>query len=190
MLCWSGQADSEIGLYSQQVRMLAAVTAAFPREFTILYQPMGRSTDLIARIAATVCFIGDMPFAPGTFGALAALACVWIFQPTDMELVVVTAAVVVAGLASAGHVARLADDKDPGDVVIDEFAGYLVSVAFLPLTAGYLIAAFFLFRVFDILKPFPVGAIERRLSGGIGIMLDDIAAGVITNLLLQLWRLL
>ncbi|MGE5238696.1 MAG: phosphatidylglycerophosphatase A, partial [Chloroflexota bacterium] len=67
-------------------------------------------------------------------------------------------------------------------------AGYLVSVSFLPLTPGYLVSAFFLFRLFDILKPFPVGVIERRITGGLGIMLDDIAAGLITNLLLQIWR--
>ncbi len=151
---------------------------------------MGKFLNLFARLAATVCFIGAIPFAPGTFGALAALVCVAFFRPTDTQLAVVSAVVVVVGVASAGHAARFADNRDPGDVVIDELAGYLVSVAFLPLTAGYLIAAFFLLRFFDILNPFPIIAIERRVSGGIGIMLDDIAAGVITNLLLQLWRFL
>jgi phosphatidylglycerophosphatase A len=78
---------------------------------------------------------------------------------------------------------------DPNFIVIDEFGGYMVSLLFLPLTWDNLIAAFILFRIFDIIKPPPIKTIEIRLKGGLGIMADDVMAGVYTNILLQLWRL-
>ena len=65
----------------------------------------------------------------------------------------------------------------------------MISVFSLPLTAGYLAAAFFLFRVFDILKPAPIRHIERSVKGGLGVMLDDAVAGLMTNLLLHIWRI-
>ncbi|HDK41428.1 MAG TPA: phosphatidylglycerophosphatase A, partial [Nitrospirae bacterium] len=73
--------------------------------------------------------------------------------------------------------------------VIDEFSGYLPAVLFVPKSAGYLLAAFVLFRIIDIVKPPPIRKMERLISGGAGIMLDDIVAAVYANLLIQLWRL-
>ncbi len=80
--------------------------------------------------------------------------------------------------------------KDSGHIVIDEFCGYLVSILFLPHSIGYLIAAFVLFRIFDILKPPPIRQVEKAVSGGIGIMLDDLLAGLCANICLQAWRYL
>ncbi|MBI3592707.1 MAG: phosphatidylglycerophosphatase A, partial [Nitrospirae bacterium] len=80
--------------------------------------------------------------------------------------------------------------KDSKHIVIDEFVGYLASVAFLPLTAGYIVAAFFLFRFFDILKPPPIRNVEKKFHGGLGIMLDDLLAGIFTNIILQIWRMI
>jgi phosphatidylglycerophosphatase A len=65
----------------------------------------------------------------------------------------------------------------------------MASIIFLPITIGYVVSAFCLFRFFDILKPPPIRNLERMFSGGIGVMIDDLAAGIITNLILQLWRL-
>lgn len=149
---------------------------------------MGKAADFLSMLVATVFFIGTIPFAPGTLGTLAALAAVFLVRPAPAELLIAACASIVAGTVCAGRASRLIKSRDPGQIVVDEFAGYLVSVSFLPLTPGYLVSAFFLFRLFDILKPFPVGVIERRITGGLGIMLDDIAAGLITNLLLQIWR--
>lgn len=77
--------------------------------------------------------------------------------------------------------------KDSGNIVIDEVCGYAVSVLFVPKTGGYLIAAFILFRLFDILKPPPIRKIEQEVPGGIGIMLDDLLAGIYANICLQIW---
>jgi len=90
--------------------------------------------------------------------------------------------VFAAGVPAASRAEVLYGRKDCGRIVIDEFAGYWVAMAFLPATAGYMIAAFFAFRFFDILKPFPARKLERRCSGGWGVMLDDVAAGVYANL--------
>ncbi|MBI5187462.1 MAG: phosphatidylglycerophosphatase A, partial [Nitrospirae bacterium] len=88
------------------------------------------------------------------------------------------------------HAERLLNDKDSRYIVIDEFIGFLISVFYLPQTYGYIIAAFFLFRFFDILKPFPIRKIGLILSGGKGIMADDIVAALYTNLILQIWKLI
>jgi len=141
----------------------------------------------LSRIIATVFFVGYIPVAPGTFASLAALIFVWLIKPgvpLSGSIILVT---LFLGTITA-HIAEGIFGEDSGRIVIDEFAGLLISVFLLPLTAGYLIAAFLLFRFFDILKPPPIRNIENAVSGRLGVMLDDVAAGLLTNLLLQLWR--
>jgi phosphatidylglycerophosphatase A len=136
---------------------------------------------------ATLGFVGFLPVAPGTFGALCALLFVVLLNlPLPLYLALTVLAVALGAVAS-GAVERAASEKDPGYIVIDEFAGYLVSVAFLPKTAGYLVSAFILFRFFDILKPPPIRRLQG-LGGGVGVMADDVVAGIFTNVVLQLWR--
>lgn len=113
---------------------------------------------------------------------------IWFLKPDSPFLGVLAAAVFGLGTVTA-HIAEGVLGKDSGRIVIDEFAGFLISVFSLPLTPGYLIAGFFLFRFFDILKPPPIRNIERTIGGGLGVMLDDAAAGLAANLLLQIWRL-
>ena len=96
----------------------------------------------------------------------------------------------ILGILSSHAVEKNTVIKDNKHIVIDEFIGYLVSIMFLPLTIGYVISAFFLFRIFDILKPPPIRNLEKVLSGGIGIMLDDLLAGIFTNIILQIWRMI
>ncbi|MGD0282235.1 MAG: phosphatidylglycerophosphatase A [Dissulfurispiraceae bacterium] len=141
-----------------------------------------------SKIIASVFFIGYIPFASGTFGSLAALIFMWLLKP-DMVLhgVLVVGAFALGTVVS--HIAEGIFGKDSGRIVIDEFTGFMISVFLLPLTAGYLTAAFFLFRFFDILKPPPIRNIERAVRGGLGVMMDDVAAGLMTNLLIQIWRL-
>jgi phosphatidylglycerophosphatase A len=97
---------------------------------------------------------------------------------------------VVLGLWAAGRAEALFGEKDPGRVVIDEIAGQMVALLFIRPTALVLLAAFFLFRVMDVLKPWPARRLED-LPGGSGIMADDLMAGLYANLILHglaLWR--
>ncbi len=144
----------------------------------------------ISKVIATVFFIGYVHFAHGTCGSIAAFLFVLIVKPSNFSLAIIIIISFVAGVISSHIAEKEFGIKDSPKIVIDEFVGYLVSIAFLPLTLGYLISAFFLFRFFDILKPIPIINIQRRFHGGMGIMLDDIAAGIFTNVILQVWRIL
>lgn len=143
----------------------------------------------LLKIIATVFFIGYIPFASGTFGSLAALGIIWIFRPDTIFLLILLAVTFAVGIVSAHIVEKDSGIKDTSFIVIDEFVGYLFAVAFLPLNTGYLIAAFILFRFLDMLKPPPIRNVEKLLSGGIGIMMDDVLAGIFTNAILQIWKL-
>jgi phosphatidylglycerophosphatase A len=143
----------------------------------------------ISKLIATVFFIGYIPFAQGTFGSLAGVAFIWIFKPDFSLQIVILIAGFIFGIVSSQIVEKESGTKDSKHIVIDEFVGYMASIIFLPITIGYVVSAFCLFRFFDILKPPPIRNLERMFSGGIGVMIDDLAAGIITNLILQLWRL-
>jgi phosphatidylglycerophosphatase A len=142
----------------------------------------------ILKLIATLGFIGYIPVAPGTFGSLAALAAFMFLRPSiSLQVAILLIMIPLATISS--HVAeRLLNEKDSSHIIIDEFCGYFLSVLFVPCSAGYALAAFFLFRFFDILKPFPVGRMEK-LKGGIGIVADDIMAAIYANAILQIWVL-
>ena len=139
----------------------------------------------IATFVATAAYVGFAPVAPGTFGSMAGLLVYALVRATGSPAVEVTAiaAALVAGIWSADVVERLLG-KDPGPVVIDEVLGMLVSLAFLDVNPIGAVVGFFLFRVLDVVKPFPAGRLEH-LHGGPGIMLDDAMAGVYVNLLMR-----
>jgi phosphatidylglycerophosphatase A len=143
----------------------------------------------ISKIIATVFFIGYIPFAPGTFGSLAGLTFIWTFKPYAFWQVIILVSGFIIGVLSSSMAEKGFKEKDSKHIVIDEFVGYIASVMLLPFTAGHLVAAFFLFRFLDILKPPPIRNVERMFSGGMGVMVDDLAAGVITNIILQVFRL-
>ena len=145
---------------------------------------------LLSKIIATVFFIGYIPFAPGTFGSLAGLIFIWVFKPDTVQQISILTAGFIIGVLSSHIVEKDSGIKDSKHIVIDEFIGYLVSIIFLPLTPGYVVAAFFLFRFFDILKPPPIRNLEKIFSGGIGVMIDDLLAGIFTNIILQIWRMI
>jgi phosphatidylglycerophosphatase A len=138
---------------------------------------------------ATFGFIGYLPFAPGTWGTAAGAVLVLLVPLSQTALLVLVASGILIGTIAAGTAERLIGEVDSGHIIIDEFIGFLVCVMFVPQTYGYLASAFLLFRFFDILKPFPIGWIERAIKGGAGIMADDILAGILTNLVLQLWKM-
>lgn len=136
---------------------------------------------------ATGCYIGKIPIAPGTFGSLFALLPCFLLSrlPWLAEMVII---VVFAGCAVivADAAEKLLNEKDPGSIVIDEIAGMMVTLAGLPFNGVTVVSGFIIFRILDITKPFPIRAIERRLNGGTGVVMDDLAAGVMGNILLRL----
>ncbi|MDA8388653.1 MAG: phosphatidylglycerophosphatase A [Nitrospiraceae bacterium] len=148
----------------------------------------GRPWKFVIKQVATLSLIGFIPIAPGTMGTLAAALLVYAVRPGPLPLAAFTVFIIFLGTWSAG-VAEERLGRDSRHIIIDEFAGYLLSVLFVPLSTGYLAAAFVLFRVLDITKPPPIRRLER-LPGGVGVMADDLAAAAATNIILQLWRFL
>ncbi len=141
----------------------------------------------ILKNIATLSFIGYLPYAPGTWGSFAAVAFVISVKPSlTAHFLIIVSGIAVGIIAS--HIAeRVIGYSDSEEIVIDEFMGYLVSVFSLPHSYGCLLAAFILFRFFDILKPLAISKLERTLSGGLGVMADDVLAGIYTNLIIHLW---
>jgi phosphatidylglycerophosphatase A len=146
----------------------------------------------VTRLAIFICtfgYIGYAPFAPGTFGSLAGLAVYgilrWIGSP--LAEVAAIAALSAAGIWAGTIAERFFGGIDPGPVVIDEVAGMLITLAFIPVGPSGAVAGFMLFRLFDVIKPFPAGRLER-LHGGLGVMADDAMAAVYANLALRLAR--
>ena len=144
----------------------------------------------ILKKIATLGFIGYAPFAPGTFASLAAFLVYVLLRPSAALNLFILLLVVPLGIVSSHYAEIMLNEKDSKHIVIDEVCGYFISVLFIPFNVGYALAAFFLFRIFDILKPFPIRRIERILKGGTGVMADDLAAAFYTNAILQIWRML
>jgi phosphatidylglycerophosphatase A len=121
---------------------------------------------------------GLVPVMPGTFGSLAAVPLLLLAMNLSLpSFIAVTLIASVVGIYLCGKTADDMQVHDHGSIVWDEIAGMFVTLLFLPITASTLILGFLLFRIFDILKPWPIGIIDKRLHGGMGIMLDDILAG-------------
>ena len=127
--------------------------------------------------------------ASGTVGSLVTLIALWLIPFTTFALLVTLAIVTLVGIWAGSRVERAIDAKDPGIIVIDEVAGMLVSVLFLPRSIPVLVTAFLLFRLFDIWKPFPARQLQE-LHGGLGVMLDDLIAGAYALALIVISRAL
>ena len=135
---------------------------------------------------ATGCFIGNIPFAPGTFGTIVGLPLCFLLSKIELPAAVLcTVIFIFFAIWIAHHCEKILQKKDAGCIVIDEIAGIVVTFLGLPFNAISAGAGFLIFRFFDILKPFPIRSLERKLSGGTGIVLDDVAAGVFSNLVLR-----
>jgi len=135
---------------------------------------------------------GLSPWAPGTAGTLVAIP-LYLFASrlTLAAYILVVAAAFAFGIYCCGKAARDAGVHDHPAIVWDEIVGFFVTMAFVPLAWEWIVAGFVLFRLFDIVKPWPIGLLDRRVSGGLGIMLDDLVAGAFSAVLLVLaFRLL
>lgn len=133
-----------------------------------------------AVLAATGFGVGLLPAAPGTWGSLAALPFAWILQTWvgPWGLAAAVAVVFALGLWSVGRVAGGPAGDDPGAVVIDEVAGQWLTLLFVPPHPILYLAGFLLFRLADILKPWPVSWADRAVKGALGVMLDDLLAAL------------
>jgi phosphatidylglycerophosphatase A len=133
--------------------------------------------------AATGCYIGTLPMAPGTFGSLIGVpVCFLLSRLNFLQSIVGLSILIFLAIAIASAAEKILRQKDPGQIVIDEIAGLAVTFAGVTFNLMTLLAGFIIFRVFDILKPFPIRFLEKRIGGGTGVVLDDVLAGVYANL--------
>ena len=130
---------------------------------------------------------GYMPAAPGTFGTLAAIPVfVLLSQLSTLNYVVILSVMLLAGIYLCGYTSRALGVHDHKAIVWDEVVGYLITMLMTPPTLINMIVGFALFRLFDIWKPWPINLLDRHVHGGLGIMLDDVLAGIFAAIVLQL----
>ncbi len=133
---------------------------------------------------SSVFFIGYLPYVPGTFGSLAAVGLIYLLKNSNSSAYFLSIlAVFVLGLLTCGRMEKLLGKKDPGCIVIDEVAGMFISLCFIPVNLKTIFLAFLIFRILDTLKPFPAGRLQH-LRGSMGVMIDDLIAGIYTNIVL------
>ena len=150
---------------------------------------MSRLTEKLLCNLATLGPVGHLRPAPGTIGSLIALGTGYLIASLSLGvLVAAILAISIIGIFSAECYGQHEGKKDAPEVIIDEVAGQWIPLVIIPLEIEWYIAAFLLFRFFDISKIGPVGHVER-LSGGIGVMADDLVAGVFAALILWLGAL-
>ena len=138
-------------------------------------------------IIATGFYTGFLPKAPGTWGTLVALPLhLLLIQFSRPVYFGAIATLGVIAVLTAGSAEKILDRKDPGPVVIDEIVGMLITLIGAPTHWLALLLGFVLFRFFDIVKPFPIGWVDRRINGGLGIVLDDCLAGLFALVFLQI----
>ena len=126
-------------------------------------------------------------YAPGTVGTVAAIPFAFLLKSLPMVWFwLLLGSFFLAGIHLCDISSRRLGQHDPGGIVWDEMVAYCLTVAFLPLSWPWWLAAFVLFRFFDIVKPWPIRQLEKRFSGGLGIMLDDIAAAAYSMAILAI----
>src|SRR5512141_2257366 len=130
----------------------------------------------LAVFVSTVAYVGYFPIAPGTAGSAVALIvyALLVWTHSTAAYLAATLALFAVGVRAATIAERYVGGIDPGPVVIDEVVGMLITLAFVPVSWKAALIAFVVFRVFDVIKPYPAGRLER-LSGGLGVMADDAA---------------
>jgi len=136
---------------------------------------------------ATGFYVGNIPFAPGTFGSLIGLPFCYLLAEIQLGAAII-ATLLLIGLAIwiSNAAERTLKRKDPGCIVVDEMAGMAVTLIGLPFNFTIVVTGFILFRILDILKPFPIRVLDKRLSGGLGIVADDVVAGIFSNIIIRM----
>ena len=143
--------------------------------------------DKSVMMLATGFFVGYIPFAPGTFGTIVGLLLCFLLSKTKLSVAILFILIFIFfAIWISNRAEKILKQNDPGCIVIDEIAGIMVALLGLPFNTITVAAGFLTFRFFDILKPFPIRYIERKFAGGTGIVMDDLAAGVYSNIILRL----
>jgi len=142
--------------------------------------------DKVIMAIATGLYSGYLPKAPGTWGSLVGLLLFFLLHTLSLPVyLAIVAGLFLVGSFAAGEAEKIMDHKDPGLVVIDEIVGMLITMIGVPAAPLTMTLGFILFRIFDITKPFPIHLVDQRLHGGVGIMLDDVIAGIYSLIILQ-----
>jgi phosphatidylglycerophosphatase A len=137
------------------------------------------------KILSTFFYVGYLPLIPGTFASLAGLGVFYLIRNDPVVYAAWTLVVVALGFLITGEAERIFGVKDCRYIVIDEVAGVLLALMFIPNDIRLVIAGFIIFRIFDTLKLYPAGRLQH-LRGSLGVMCDDITAGLYTNIILQI----
>lgn len=146
---------------------------------------MNTLRDKIVLFIAQGAYSGRFPVAPGTAGTVVGVLFYLFLKDIDpLWYGAACVGVAVLGTWAAGYADCILGTKDSPTIVIDEIAGFLIAMFLIPFAWGYVVAGFILFRIFDILKPWPLKRLQD-LPRGPGVMLDDIGAAVYTNIILQ-----
>lgn len=136
---------------------------------------------------ATFFGAGRLPKSPGTWGTLATIPLWYLLaQLHAIPYMVVVLLLCIAAILIAQAYENLTSTHDSKEIVIDEVVGFLITMTWLPMTWQSLVAGFILFRIVDIVKPPPIKQLDRQVKGGVGVVIDDIAAGIVCNIILQL----
>tara|TARA_B100001564_G_scaffold262808_1_gene224447 strand:+ start:126 stop:581 length:456 start_codon:yes stop_codon:yes gene_type:complete len=140
----------------------------------------------LSEIIGTIFYVGRSPFAPGTMGSLVALLAWFILKPLiiDPLFLLITGGLFFIGIAVSTILIEAWNEKDPKEIVIDEWVGMWISLYLVPHTILWGFVAFFFFRLFDILKPGPVQMMDD-MDDSIGVMMDDVVAGILACLVTQ-----
>lgn len=136
---------------------------------------------------ATFFNIGKFPKAPGTMATLATIPIWWaLSQAGPIIYMIVTLVLFPIGVIAAQAYENQSDTHDSKEIVIDEVVGFLITMTWLPMTWQSVVIGFAIFRFLDIVKPPPIRQLDRKVKGGFGVMLDDVVAGIIGSLIMQL----
>ena len=141
---------------------------------------------VVLKLLATGFYLGLLPKAPGTFGTLLGIPLSYLFLSFGpFFYLVATLLFVLISIVVTEFYSKTLQEHDSPSIVMDEVAGYLVAFTALPFHIYWIVLAFLLFRFFDIFKPFPISRLDQ-IPGGMGIVLDDVGAGLMTNIILQI----
>ena len=139
-----------------------------------------------AEFFATAGLGGKIPRGAGTYGTLVAVPLVLLVWPAGPLLYMAFAVFFMVFAIVVAHIHEgFLGHHDAKEIVIDEIAGFIVAMTWLPLTWQAFVVGFVVFRILDIFKPFPIGLLDRKVKGGFGVVADDIAAGILTNVFMQ-----
>src|SRR4029453_14679388 len=141
----------------------------------------------LALAIATLGGVGYAPIAPGTAASAVTALGLWVLAWPPPGAPALLLGGPAGGPRGVGVAEGALGPKDPGAIVVDEVAGMTISVLTVPLTPAVLVTGFVLFRIFDVVKPFPAGA-SQRLGGGVGVMIDDVIAGIYALVILLVIR--